>query len=115
MNDTLRYKVVREVDGRLVSVFVPEHMALEYSTRKFTIPKSGGILVWTTLDRAIWWADWMKVLKGPCQVYLAECKVKMKLPTHPILWNNKFYIPGFAGWPWGTEAWRYVKLLKRLH
>jgi hypothetical protein len=122
MGMVIRYKkVVREMNGKLVSMIGPPFRVV-YEVGKWVQAPVGGLLVWGYGHEHV-------PLDMFEELWKVEVRHRVELPKVRVscwelfahdgrlylvhdLWEGKNLDPTFTGsWPVGTEAWKEVKLL----
>lgn len=122
-----RYKVFKEIDGELVSVYAEGDLMGEYkegrwrSPNRKAIEKGYGCLVFTSLVRAL------TMLESDCRIARVHCRGQMRLPKKLSMHEGKWFdlnkllsMLGMCdntdrrGWPPNTEMFEKVKIVELL-
>jgi hypothetical protein len=109
------YKVVCvEADGRLTSVATSGTLEVEYTPGRWVEAPVGGLLAFADYESAQRF--------GTGQVWLADAEEPVPLPPRglacpteeraTLLWEGRG--SGALHWPWGTVAFRRIRLLRRI-
>jgi hypothetical protein len=110
------YKVVhREPDGRLTSMATTGDLEVEYQPGHWVEAPVGGLLAFDDYEAAqrFWTAG---------QIWLADAEEHVTLPPRglacptesraQLLWEGR--TPGALVWPYGTVAYRRLRLIRRV-